>query len=157
MNQGLSASRITLFLTLCLSVLAFSLVFSLSFQQDRAQVAEIGYLAWSHFFYAAELKDDMAVIDWSKNLEKLESVRAFLVEADSKNVARGRSLGPFSRSGFDPRHGERRGFQNSNPLSRPSGSFRLAPKRPAGLLFDFGEGECPSRAQKALILLTFLA
>ncbi|HJT24776.1 MAG TPA: hypothetical protein VJ873_09380, partial [bacterium] len=48
-----------------------------------------GNLAWLHLSYAEELKDDMAVIDWSKNLEKLDSVRAFQVLSNSKIVAEG--------------------------------------------------------------------
>ena len=70
-------------------LLALCLGFVLSYQQDQMRVSELGRIAWLHFLYAEELKDDMAVIDWSKNLEKLGNVRAFEANVDSKTVAGG--------------------------------------------------------------------
>jgi hypothetical protein len=69
--------------------LGFSLGFGVSFYQDQERVLEMGRMAWTHLHYALELKDDMAVIDWSKNLEKMDSVLAFKATADSKPVAEG--------------------------------------------------------------------
>lgn len=46
-------------------------------------------MAWAHLHYALELKDDMAVIDWSKNLEKMDSVLAFKATVDSRSIAEG--------------------------------------------------------------------
>ena len=72
-----------------LSTLAFLLGFGIAYQQDAAYVANFGKLAWLHLSYAEELKDDMAVIDWSKNLEKLDAVKAFQVRLNSKSIAEG--------------------------------------------------------------------
>ena len=83
-------------------LLALALGFVLSYQQDQLRVSELGRIAWLHFLYAEELKDDMAVIDWSKNLEKLENVRAFEAKVDSKTVAGRKSGLPFVRN---PRRG----------------------------------------------------
>ncbi len=70
-------------------ILAFALGFNLSYQQDIIRVGEIGQLAFAHLCYAQELKDDMAVIDWSKNIEKLDGLRAFQVKVNSKVTSKG--------------------------------------------------------------------
>jgi hypothetical protein len=74
---------------LLLSSLAFGLGFGIAYQQDKNRVAELGSLAWFHLLYAQEMKDDMAVIDGSKNLENLGGIRAFQVQAHSKSIAEG--------------------------------------------------------------------
>ena len=43
-------------------LLAFGLGFTFAYQQDQLRVSELGRIAWLHFQYAEELKDDMAVI-----------------------------------------------------------------------------------------------
>lgn len=78
-----------LFPFLLCSFLAFLSGFGLAYRQDEIQASNIGDLAWLHLSYAEELKDDMAVIDWSKNLEKLDSVQAFQVVLNSKIIAEG--------------------------------------------------------------------
>lgn len=79
----------TLILSLFFSILAFCFGFGISYRQDRNEVIEIGQLAWDHLIYALELKDDMAVIDWSKNLEKLDHLLSFQVKVGSKDIAEG--------------------------------------------------------------------
>lgn len=74
---------------LLLSAAAFCSAWSLSYYQDQTRVTELGNLAWRHFLYALELKDDMETIDWSKNLESLENVRAFQLKVNSKVIAEG--------------------------------------------------------------------
>src|SRR5579871_5884746 len=78
-----------LFFSLGPALLAFLAGFGIAYQQDASHTADLGRLAWVHLAYAQELKDDMAVIDLSKNLEKLESVRAFQVTAHSKSIVQG--------------------------------------------------------------------
>ena len=127
MKPGFHPSRAALGLSLLFSILAFGLGFELSYRQDCAQVAEIGLLSWAHFSYAAELKDDMAVIDWSKNLEKLEAVRAFQVNVDSKTVAEGGNQNYLSQ-----------GFPEGVSYLFPSGwSFRLVSEPKSGPKRDF--------------------
>jgi hypothetical protein len=78
------------FITLVLfSTLSFALGFGLSYQQDGNQVGEMGQLALAHLSYAQELKDDMAVIDWSKNVEKLNGLRSFQFKVNSKVTIEG--------------------------------------------------------------------
>jgi hypothetical protein len=81
--------RAQVFTLLLFSALAFALAFGLAYRQDKIRVAETGQLAWFHFLYAEELKDDMAVIDWSKNTGNLSGLRAFQVKVNSKVVAEG--------------------------------------------------------------------
>jgi hypothetical protein len=81
--------RAQVFTLLLFPLLAFALAFELAYQQDKIRVAETGQLAWFHFLYAEELKDDMAVIDWSKNTGNLSGLRAFQVKVNSKVVAEG--------------------------------------------------------------------
>jgi hypothetical protein len=80
------------------SLLAFGVAFGISYQQDLIRVQEVGQLAWLHLVYAEELKDDMAIIDWSKNLQKINGVLAFQATNDSKVAAEGgnRSFLPVS-------------------------------------------------------------
>lgn len=78
-----------LFLLLVLSFACSFSAFFLGYHQDSARVSSLGQLAWAHLSYAEELKDDMGVIDWSKNLEKLDAVRAFQVVLGSKVLAEG--------------------------------------------------------------------
>ena len=68
-----------LLLLVLLALIAFIVSFGVAYQQDEARVMDFGKLAWAHLSYAEELKDDMAVIDWSKNLEKMDTIRAFQV------------------------------------------------------------------------------
>lgn len=77
------------FLLVLLSFIAFIASFCIAYQQDAARVTELGKLAWAHLSYAEELKDDMAVIDWSKNLEKMDTMRAFQATVNSKGIAKG--------------------------------------------------------------------
>ena len=89
MNPFPPFNRCQFIALLLFSTLSFALGFSLSYQQDGNQVGEIGRLASAHLSYAEELKDDMAVIDWSKNLEKLNGLRSFQVKVNSKVTAEG--------------------------------------------------------------------
>ena len=78
-----------LLITLAFSILAFVAGFGISYQQDFSRAGEFGQLAWLHLIYAEELKDDMAVIDWSKNLQKFDSVLAFRAMTDKKVIVEG--------------------------------------------------------------------
>ena len=75
--------------SLLLSIPAFLLGFGIAYRQDEIHVFNVGHLAWLHFSYAEELKDDMAVIDWAKNLENLDTVRAFQVVSGPNIIAEG--------------------------------------------------------------------
>jgi hypothetical protein len=74
------------------SLLASIMGFGIAYQQDSARFKDLGMIAWAHLTYAEEMKDDMAVIDWSKNLEKLDIVKAFKFSLGSKKVAEGGNL-----------------------------------------------------------------
>ena len=67
----------------------FIIGFFISYQQDRIHVSEVGHLAWLHWRYASDLKDDMAVIDWSKNLEGMEAILAFQVKSGPNIITDG--------------------------------------------------------------------
>lgn len=84
-----SFNRLVLVPSLLLAIPAFFLGFGLAYHQDEIQALNVGNLAWLHLSYAEELKDDMAIIDWSKNLEKLDGLRAFEVISGSKIIAEG--------------------------------------------------------------------
>ncbi|HUO56846.1 MAG TPA: hypothetical protein VMV05_01600 [bacterium] len=72
-----------------LSILSFTIGFGVSFQSDSSRAQELGQLAWNHLLYAIELKDDMAMIDWAKSLEKSENCLAFRASHNSKTLAEG--------------------------------------------------------------------
>ncbi len=84
------------------SLTAFTLGFFLSIQDEQARFSELDALSQSHLIYALQLKDDMAVIDWSKDLEKLPSMVVFQVKSPTKLIAQG-------------------GNQNLYPISAPTG------------------------------------
>jgi hypothetical protein len=67
----------------------FVLAFALAYRQNAEQMAQTAQLASAHLRYARELKDDMGLMDWSKSLEKLDSVLAFRVTAGPKVLAQG--------------------------------------------------------------------
>lgn len=71
------------------SLAAFALGFFLSIQDERTRFSELNALSQSHLTYALQLKDDMAVIDWSKDLEKLPSMVVFQVKSPTKLIAQG--------------------------------------------------------------------
>src|ERR1700722_16842979 len=71
------------------ALIAATLGFILSYQDEQTRFSEMGLIAQSHLNYALQLKDDMALIDWSKGLEKLPSVSAFQATSASKVVAEG--------------------------------------------------------------------
>ncbi len=74
---------------LLLSTLAFAFGYDFSYQQDQNRIVEMGQLAFFQFSYAEELKDDMAVIDFSKNIEKLDGLKCFQFKVNSTVVAEG--------------------------------------------------------------------
>lgn len=85
-----SAFPIRVFFPSLVLALSASLAgFEIAYQQDASQIADSGRLAWLHLAYAQELKDDMAIIDWSKNLEKLGTVRVFQATSNSKTIVQG--------------------------------------------------------------------
>jgi hypothetical protein len=91
-----------LLITLAFSVLAFGVGFGISYHQDSVRVGEFGQLVWFHLNYAEELKDDMAVIDWSKNLQKFDDVLVFQATNDKKVMAEGGNrnfLPPLNKEG----------------------------------------------------------
>lgn len=89
MSGLIPPSKLILAQLLLLSLLAFGFGFFISFRQEKNRVLEEGQLAWLHLTYALDLRDDMAVIDWSKNLEALEGVSAFQAKAGPKILAEG--------------------------------------------------------------------
>ena len=72
-----------------LSLISFAAGFGAAFRSDAARTQELGQLAWNHLLYAVEVKDDMAVIDWSKTLGKSENLLAFRAAQNSKTLAEG--------------------------------------------------------------------
>ncbi len=78
-------------LGLCL--ICFLSGFWLTCQQGAQRVDEETRLALSHLAYALQMKDDLAVIDFSHNLEKMDSVIAFQALQDSKTVCAGGNRG----------------------------------------------------------------
>jgi hypothetical protein len=76
-------------IVLTLSFAAGILGFVLSYQDEQTRFSQMASIAESHLSYASQLKDDMALIDWSKGLEKLPSVLAFRVNLDSKILVEG--------------------------------------------------------------------
>ena len=77
----------TIVSVIALAAAAFGFIFS--YQDEQTRFSEMGLLAQSHLNYALQLKDDMALIDWSKGLEKLPSVSAFQAVSDTKVIAEG--------------------------------------------------------------------
>ena len=92
MNPPASPGKIRFVFFLALLILIFTLGFFLSFARDQSRARDTGRLAWSHLIYVLDLKDDMAVVDWSKNLETLEIVAAFRVKSAGKVVIDGGNL-----------------------------------------------------------------
>ncbi len=76
-------------IVLALACVAGTLGFMLSYQDEQTQFSQMASIAESHLSYASQLKDDMALIDWSKGLEKLPSILAFRASFDNKVIAEG--------------------------------------------------------------------
>jgi hypothetical protein len=74
---------------LLFSTLGLASGFGVSYQQDESRINEMGQLALSYLSYPEDLKDDMAMIDWSKNMEKLNGLRYFQVKVNSKVTEEG--------------------------------------------------------------------
>jgi hypothetical protein len=89
MESPQSASKLQWIIVLTLSLTSGALGFCLSYQEDQTRFYEMNWVAESHLIYALQLKDDMALIDWSKDLEKLPSVLTFQARSGSKVVADG--------------------------------------------------------------------
>jgi hypothetical protein len=85
--QRTTKSQWTILLTVALA--ASVLGFSLSYQDEQTRFSQMSLLAEAHLIYALQLKDDMALIDWSKSLENLPSVLAFQAHSGSTVVAEG--------------------------------------------------------------------
>ena len=89
MGKGISSLRSNPILLLLLPTLAFGAGFGLAIQMGQEHTREVGGMAGSHLDYALELKDDIAVIDWAKDMQKADKVLAFRAVAGSKVVAEG--------------------------------------------------------------------
>jgi hypothetical protein len=89
METPVRTSKSTWIVLLTVALAASILGFTLSYQDEQTRFSEMGSLAELHLIYALQLKDDMALIDWSKGLEKLRSVLTFQARVDSKLVAEG--------------------------------------------------------------------
>jgi hypothetical protein len=74
---------------LVIALAASLATFSISYRLDYAHASEAASLARHHWLYAVEMNDDMAVIDWSKNLENLDNVKAFQASVNGKSSASG--------------------------------------------------------------------
>ncbi len=79
-----------------IGLISFLSGFWLTYQKDRLAAGEEAQLALSHFVYALQMKDDLAVIDFSHQLEKLESVVAFQALLDSKPICAGGNRGALA-------------------------------------------------------------
>ncbi len=113
MDSFSSFIRHPLIRLLLFSTLAFASGFGLAYRQDRIRAEEIGRLTWSHFSYAEELKDDMAVIDWSNDMKNLDGLRVFQADLNSKVIAEGET--GHSCRARRPR-GSAIGFQPTGPI-----------------------------------------
>ncbi len=82
-------NKSVLVLSFILASVCFGAGYVLSYREDVNRYGEMGRLAQDHLAYALQLKDDMSMIDWSKSLEKFESVRAFRASSGSKIFAEG--------------------------------------------------------------------
>jgi len=89
MESPQRTSKLPWIVLLTLSLAAGALGFYLSYQDEHTRFSEMSLVAESHLIYALQLKDDMALIDWSKGLEKLPSVLAFQSHSGSKVLAEG--------------------------------------------------------------------
>ncbi len=89
MESSLRISKTSWIALLTLSLAPGLLGFYLSYQDEQTRFSEMCSVAESHLIYALQLKDDMALIDWSKRLEKLPSVLAFQAHSGSKIIAMG--------------------------------------------------------------------
>ena len=89
MNALSLGGKSILWLRLLLPLSAFTFGFFISYQQDRIRVSEVAQMAWLHWSYASDLKDDMAVIDWSKNMEGMDNILAFQASMGPKIVVEG--------------------------------------------------------------------
>jgi hypothetical protein len=89
MELQLSSIKSRFFFLSILSFFAFGAGFTISYQQDQIHVLELGQIIESHLNYALEMKDDMAMIDWSKNLEKLNHILAYRAFVNSKVAVEG--------------------------------------------------------------------
>jgi hypothetical protein len=89
MKSNISLPQPVTFFAILFPLFAFGFSLSFSYQQEKNFVFELGRLTWFHFLYAKSLKDDMAIIDWSKNLENIKNVKAFQVTENSKSIAEG--------------------------------------------------------------------
>ena len=89
MNSRFRSVKIIQWPMIFFSFFAFGFGFLISFQQEQHHVLEVGQLAWFHLCSALDLKDDMALMDGSKNLESMENILAFQMKVGSKIVASG--------------------------------------------------------------------
>lgn len=89
MKSPQSTSKLQWIIVLTLSLSAGALGFYLSYQDEQTRFSEMSSVAESHLIYALQLKDDMALIDWSKSLEKLPSVLTFQAHSGSKVIVAG--------------------------------------------------------------------
>lgn len=89
MKSPQSTPKLQRIIVLTLSLTAGTLGFYLSYQEEQTRFSEMTAIAESHLIYALQLKDDMALIDWSKSLEKLPSILAFQARSGSKVMAAG--------------------------------------------------------------------
>ena len=89
MGQAVTGSKNSLWPYLLLPVLSFGAGFGLAFQSGQGRALEACHMTAAYLAYTLELKDDMAVIDWSKDLQKSDNVLAFRATAGSKIVAEG--------------------------------------------------------------------
>src|SRR6185503_4427528 len=91
-------NKSALVLSFILASVCFGAGFVLSYREDMMNYSEMGRLAQAHLVYAFELRDDMSMIDWSKNLEKSESILAFRAASDSKIFAEGGNRDHLART-----------------------------------------------------------
>jgi hypothetical protein len=89
MENPQSTTKLQWIIVLTLSLTAGVLGFYSSYQDEQTRFSEISSVAASHLIYALQLKDDMALIDWSKRLEKLPSILTFQVDSGSRVIATG--------------------------------------------------------------------
>lgn len=89
MSSRFPSKKSSFLIILIPSILAFGVTFLVAYHQDQKYVFESSHLVLSHLVYAFQLKDDMAIVDWSHDMERSGSILAFKASNNSKVVAEG--------------------------------------------------------------------
>jgi hypothetical protein len=100
MNLRIKENKRAWLALVAFSLVASALAFGFAFQVRSVRISEVAQLAQAHLIYALKQKDDMAVIDWSRDLEKMENVLAFQASLNQTRVAEGGNRDFLSNPGW---------------------------------------------------------